>query len=178
MCIRDSPYAASKQAAESAIEWQVRAGGLGAVVLRLFNVAAGADPDPTRIVPRVLAVAAGESPSVEVNGDGSAVRDFLHVNDAAQAFVAALDAGPRVGAFRRYTVGSGVGTSVRDVVTAAQRVTGRPVPVVHRPPAGEPHALVCDPTRAAEDLGWKPCRSELDTIVGDAWAARTQSGRE
>ena len=172
------PYAASKQAAESAIEWQARAGGLGAVVLRLFNVAAGADPDPTRIVPRVLAVAAGESPSVEVNGDGSAVRDFLHVNDAAQAFVAALDAGPRVGAFRRYTVGSGVGTSVRDVVTAAQRVTGRPVPVVHRPPAVEPQALVCDPARAAAELGWKPRRSDLDTIVGDAWAARTQSGRE
>ena len=172
------PYAASKQAAESAIEWQARAGELGAVVLRLFNVASGADPDPTRIVPRVLAVAAGESPSVEVNGDGSAVRDFLHVNDAAQAFVAALDAGPRVGAFRRYTVGSGVGTSVRDVVTAAQRVTGRPVPVVHRPPAVEPQALVCDPARAAAELGWKPRRSDLDTIVGDAWAARTQSGRE
>jgi len=148
------------------------------VVLRLFYVAAGADPDPTRIVPRVLAVAAGESPSVEVNGDGSAVRDFLHVDDAARAFVAALDAGPRVGAFRRYTIGSGVGTSVRDVVTAAQRVTGRSVPVLHRPPAVEPQALVCDPTRAAADLGWKPRRSDLDMIVGDAWAARTQSGRE
>jgi len=172
------PYAASKQAAESGIEWQARAGGLGAVVLRLFNVAAGADPDPTRIVPRVLAVAAGESPSVEVNGDGSAVRDFLHVDDAAQAFVAALDAGPRVGAFRRYTIGSGVGTSVHDVVTAAGRVTGRPIPVIHRPSAVEPQALVCDPTRAAADLDWKPRRSDLDTIVGDAWVAHGQSGRE
>jgi len=172
------PYAASKQAAESGIEWQARAGGLGAVVLRLFNVAAGADPDPTRIVPRVLAVAAGESPSVEVNGDGSAVRDFLHVDDAARAFDAALDAGPRIGTFRRYTIGSGVGTSVRDVVAAARRVTGRPVPVVHRPPAVEPQVLVCDPTRAAADLGWKPRRSDLDTIVGDAWAARAQGGGE
>jgi len=67
---------------------------------------------------------------------------------------------------------------VRDIVTAAQRVTGRPIPVLHRPPAVEPQALVCDPARAAADLGWKPRRSDLDTIVGDAWAACTQSGLE
>ena len=67
---------------------------------------------------------------------------------------------------------------MRDIVTAAQRVTGRPIPVLHRPPTVEPQALVCDPARAAAELGWKPLRSDLDTIVGDAWAARAQGGRE
>jgi UDP-glucose 4-epimerase len=172
------PYAASKQAAESVIEWQARAGGIGALALRLFNVAAGADPDPTRMVPRVLAAAAGQSPSVEVNGDGSAVRDFLHVDDAARAFVAALDSHAEVGQFRRYNIGSGTGASVLDVVAAAERVTGRSVPIVHRPPAAEPQALVCDPSRAAAELGWKPRRSDLDTIVQDAWTSRTQQGRQ
>ena len=172
------PYAASKQAAESVIEWQARASGIGALALRLFNVAAGADPDPTRIVPRVLAAAAGQSPSVEVNGDGSAVRDFLHVDDAARAFVAALDSHAEVGQFRRYNIGSGTGASVLDVVAAAERVTGRSVPIVHRPPAAEPQALVCDPSRAAAELGWKPRRSDLDTIVQDAWTSRTQQGRQ
>lgn len=172
------PYAASKQAAESAIEWQARCGPVGAVALRLFNVAAGADPDATRIVPRVLAAATGQAPSLEVNGDGSAVRDFLHLDDAAQAFVAALDSHPEVGQFRRYNIGSGVGASVLDVAAAAERTTGRQIRVVHRPPVPEPQALVCDPTRAAAELGWKPRRSDLDTIVRDAWAARGEHGQE
>jgi UDP-glucose 4-epimerase len=140
----------------------------------LFNVAGGADPEPSRIVPRVLAAAAGQVPGVEVNGDGTAVRDYLHVLDAADAFVAALEHGGPGGA-RRYNVGSGRGASVLDVVAAAERVTGRPVPVVHRPAAAEPAALVCDPTRARTELGWQPWRSDLDGIVRDAWQARQRS---
>lgn len=165
------PYAASKRAAELAVEWQARSGGLGAVVLRLFNVAGGADPDPTRIVPRVLAAAAGTSSTVEVNGDGTAVRDLLHIDDAAAAFVAAIEHMPPVGEFRLYNIGSGTGSSVMDVVAAAERVTGRHIPVVHRPPAAEPPKLVADASRARTELGWKPQRSTLDEILADAWEA-------
>jgi len=166
------PYAASKVAAESAIDWEACRGQLAAAVLRLFNGAGGQDPDSTRIVPRVLAVAAGDTPSLGVNGDGSATRDYLHVQDAAEAFVAALDRGPEHGTVRRYNIGSGTGASIMDVVAAAERVTARTVPVVHKPPAAEPPMLVCDPSRALAELGWKPRRSDLDTILRDAWTAR------
>ncbi|MGH3489284.1 MAG: NAD-dependent epimerase/dehydratase family protein [Actinopolymorphaceae bacterium] len=167
------PYAASKAAAETAVEWQARSNRLGAVVIRLFNAAGGADPDPTRIIPRVLAVAAGEQEALDVNGDGSAVRDYLHVDDAAAAFVSALERTPSTGSMRRYNIGSGVGTSVTDVVRAAMRVTGGKIKVVHLPPAAEPEALVCNPALAMAELGWKPRRSNLDMIVGDAWLARS-----
>src|SRR5262249_27862641 len=142
---------------------------------RLFNVAGGADPESTRIVPRVLAVAGGDRPSLGGNGDGTALRDFLHLADAGDAFVAALEHGPEIGQARRYTLGGGHGATRLDGVRAAERVTGHRIPVVHRPPAAEPAALISDPSRALAELGWKPRRSDLDTIVRDAWAAR--SGR-
>jgi UDP-glucose-4-epimerase GalE len=166
-----NPYAASKVAAEAAIRWQARAVDMSATVLRIFNAAGGRDPDATRIVPRVLAVAAGVTPQLDVNGDGTVLRDYLHVDDVGEAFVAALDHGAEPGSSRRYNIGSGRGTSVLDVVVAAERVTGRSIKVVHRPAADEPAALVCDPSRAAAELGWKPRRTNLDDIVRDAWAA-------
>ncbi len=170
-----NPYAASKVAAEAAIRWQARAVDMSATVLRIFNAAGGRDPDSTRIVPRVLAVAAGATPQLDVNGDGTVLRDYLHVEDIGEAFVAALDRGAEPGSARRYNIGSGKGTSVLDVVTAAERVTGRSIKVVHRPAADEPAALVCDPSRAAAELGWKPRRTDLDDIVRDAWAATHRS---
>lgn len=171
------PYAASKRAAELAIEAQARSGRLGAVILRVFGVAGGHDPDLSRIVPAVLAVAAGQRPHMTVNGDGSAVRDLLHVDDVASAFVAAVERRTPGGEVRRYNIGSGMGTSVMDVVAAAERVTGRPVAVVHGPPATEPPRLVADARRAAANLGWKPARSHLDDIVRDAWNS-TYGARE
>ena len=168
------PYAASKAAAEAALRWQARTGSLGATVLRIFNAAGGADPDPGRLLPRVLAVAAGEAPHLDINGDGTVVRDYVHVEDAADAFVAALDRRPQPGSCYMYNIGSGVATSVLDIVAAAERVTGRHVRLVHRDSAPEPTALVSDPTRAIADLGWKPRRSDLDEIVRDAWMSRAR----
>ncbi|MBF6167477.1 UDP-glucose 4-epimerase [Streptomyces gardneri] len=163
------PYAASKLAAESAISAQARTGRLSATVLRLTNVAGGADRDPTRLIPRALAAAVNAS-ALQVNGDGSAVRDYLHVVDAAAAFVACVD-NPPPDRFRRYIIGSGHGSSVLDVVAAVERRTGRRIQLIHRPPASEPATLISDPTRAITELPWYPSYSELDTIVRDTWAA-------
>jgi nucleoside-diphosphate-sugar epimerase len=163
-----NPYAASKLAAELAVRSQ---GRLAATVLRLFNAAGMKDPEPTRLIPRVLAAASGRSAVVEVNGDGNAVRDYLHVLDVADAFVAALERPPPVGQPATYNIGSGIGSSVLDVVATAERVTGRHIPVVHRPAVAEAPMLVCDPNRAITDLGWKPRRSQLESILRDAWHA-------
>ena len=165
------PYAASKAAAEAAIGWQSQAAGLAATVLRIFNVAGGEDRDGARLIPRVLDAALGNAPQLAVNGDGSALRDYVSLADTARAFVAAAERDAEVGSTLRVNVGSGVGTSVLDVVAAVQRVTGRPVPVVHRPAVSEPAALICDPGRAATELGWRPVSSAIDDIVRDAWTA-------
>jgi nucleoside-diphosphate-sugar epimerase len=170
------PYAASKRAAELAIEYHARATRMSATILRLFNVAGGADPDPTRIVPRVLAVAAGDVPHLTVNGDGSATRDLLHLHDAATAFTAAVDHPATPGEARRYNIGSGAGTSVLDVVTAARELTGQAIPLVHNPPAAEPQVLVADPTRAAAELGWTPRRSSIAEILADGWKVSRSLG--
>jgi len=166
------PYAASKFAAELAVAAQCRTGALGAIVLRMLNVAGGDDPDPTRLVPRAVAAAAGEG-VLTVNGDGCAVRDYLHPADAAEAFVAAVERLPEPGRVRTYNIGSGVGRSVTEIVAAVEAVAGRPVPVAHRAPADEPRTLVCDPSAARRELGWWPHRSDIETIVRDAWAAHT-----
>lgn len=165
------PYARSKRAAELAIEAHAGGGGIAAVIVRISNVAGGADPDPTRLVPRVLTAAASRSP-LGVNGDGSAVRDYVHLRDAAAAFVACVEHLPEAGNAVRYNIGSGHGTSVMDVVTAVERVTGRQVLLEHRPPASEPATLICDPAKAVAEIGWAPRNSDIDTIVRDAWAAR------
>lgn len=170
-----NPYAASKLAAESVIESQTSTGKLAAAVLRLFNVAGGADPDDTRIVPRILTVAAGRGSALTINGTGTAVRDFLHINDAATAFEAAARNLPRLGDCRRYNIGTGIGTSVNDLIATTSRITGQPVPVEHMAAGSEPQCLVSDSRRARRELGWSPTSSDLDKIVRDAWASLRSS---
>ncbi|MBF6135009.1 UDP-glucose 4-epimerase [Nocardia otitidiscaviarum] len=165
------PYASSKLAAELAVEAQASTGRLAAAVLRLSNIAGGADPDPTRLIPRTLAAALDGTP-LTVNGDGTAVRDYLHVRDAAAAFVAALEQLPPQGSSRRYNIGSGKGSSVLDVAAAVERVTGRRVPLVHGPAVPEPRMLIIDPGRAVGELDWAPLASDLDALVQDCWAHR------
>ncbi|WP_330233089.1 NAD-dependent epimerase/dehydratase family protein [Nocardia sp. NBC_00508] len=161
------PYAASKLAAEFAIHAQAQAGNLSAVVLRLLNVAGGADPDPTRLIPRALAAARQRS-ALEINGDGSTVRDYLHIVDAAAAFVACVENMPPLGKATRYNVGSGQGTSILVVVVAAvERVTGHRIHLVHRPPVPEPAALIGNPSKAIAELRWYPAHSHIDGIVRD-----------
>lgn len=171
-----NPYGASKLAADLAAANVATTGAVGAISLRAFNIAGGfagtSDPDLTRLIPKVLAVQAGLASEVGVNGDGSAVRDFVHVLDMANAFVLALEA-CAPGKWRAYNVGSGRRSSVADVLAAAEQVTGRPVPAKHNPPASEPPVLLADSSRIRDELGWQPKNSDLAQILSDGWKALT-----
>ncbi len=175
-----NPYGASKLAVDHMLSGWTRAHGLGAVSLRYFNVAGayqgfGERHDPeTHLIPNLLRVATGEVPHASVfgtdypTGDGTAVRDYLHVADLADAHLRALEH-VEPGTHRVYNLGSGGGYTVREVLAAVRRVTGHPVPVVEGPRrAGDPAVLVAATERARQELGWEPVR-RLDEIVADAW---------
>jgi UDP-glucose 4-epimerase len=171
-----NPYAATKLAAEDVLRWQSATGAITATVLRIFNVAGAAggtaDPDRTRIVNRAIAVASGQADRLTINGDGRAVRDFVHVRDVARAFTLAVTV-PSAGASGHalYNVAA-TPASVLEVVEAVRRITGRPVPVEHLPGhPGEPAALIADTARIRAELGWLPGSSTLETMLTDAWAA-------
>ena len=169
-----SPYGESKVAAEQAIEAAAAGGAIGAACLRIFNAAGAvdgvADTNLSRVIPKALAVAAGQAGRVEVNGDGSAVRDFVHVDDVASAFLLALENGCRPGTAPAYNVGA-TAASVAEILTVAEEVTGRPIPVIRNPPRDEPRVLISDHARIGAELGWSPARSALREIVADAWDA-------
>ena len=167
-----SPYGASKLAAER-LALSTVGDRAGVTVLRAFNVAGAVDGhtdrDLSRIIPKAIAVAAGRAPILEVNGDGTAVRDFVHVDDFARAFVLALEqCAPGRGAI--YNVGA-TGASVAEVVEAVARVSGAAPAVKHLPPRPEAARVLADTTRIRAELGWSADRSSLDEIVADAWAA-------
>ncbi|MFJ1564612.1 NAD-dependent epimerase/dehydratase family protein [Streptomyces erythrochromogenes] len=167
-----NPYGVSKLAADDALRTRAEAGEVEAVSLRCFNISGAVsgvgDADESRIIPKAVAVAADRYPHLEMNGDGDAVRDFVHVDDVARAYVLALEA--RTSApYRVYNVGA-TAASMREIVATVERVTGRPVPVVHRSPQPEPPRLVADISRITTDLGWKPEQSSLERLVADAWS--------
>jgi UDP-glucose 4-epimerase len=179
-----NPYGETKLARERALMWYAGAYGTSSISLRYFN-AAGAtarhgerhDPE-THLIPLVLQAAAGRLPHVSVFGtdyptpDGTCVRDYIHVEDLARAHVLALDVLDERGICRAYNLGcGGDGYSVRAVIDAAERVTGRPVPTVvsaRRP--GDPAVLIASSNRIREDLGWAPRHQQLDAIISSAWA--------
>jgi UDP-arabinose 4-epimerase len=176
-------YGATKQAFERALSVDARAGLLRAVALRYFN-AAGCHPDGTlgehhdpevHLIPLAVDAALGRGDGLWIHGDdydtpdGTCVRDYIHVQDLARAHVAALslEGGE---AFQALNLGTGQGRSVREVIRAVERVTGRPVKVTsgaRRP--GDPPALVADPGRARKALGWSAKRATLDEQIRDAW---------
>lgn len=172
------PYAASKLAADLLARDVALAGGPGVVCLRAVNVAGAlggrGDGDRTRLVPGLLAAVRGKRDRFTVHGDGSAVRDLVHVADLADGVLAALGVA-EPGTWRVYTMGSGRPTSVAALVSVVEAVTGRPVPVRHGEPVDEPARLVADPTRARVELGWTAPRSSAARIVADAWAAITNA---
>lgn len=179
-----SPYARTKLA----VEWMIRdfahAYGLGFTLLRYFN-AAGADADgrhgedhnpETHLIPLVLDVALGKAPAIRVFGtdyptpDGTCIRDYVHTADLAAAHLAAIEAtGPETAEV--FNIGTGQGTSVKEIIAACEKVTGRRIPVEIAPRRpGDPPALVADPTKLKTQLGWTPRYTSIEETIATAWA--------
>ena len=179
-----NPYGESKLFVERVLDWYGQAYGMKWMSLRYFNAAA-ADPEgeigeehepETHLIPLVIQAALGQRPFVEIYGtdyptpDGTAIRDYVHVTDLAEAHVLALHYLANGGSSMAVNLGTGKWNSVREVIQAVERVSGRHFPVreTGRRP-GDPPALVADASRAAQVLGWRPRYPELDSLVEHAW---------
>lgn len=179
-----NPYGHSKLAVERLLDDCARAYGLRAVALRYFN-AAGADPSgvigeahepETHLIPRLLRAAAGEELPVYIFGDdyptpdGTCIRDYVHVNDLADAHLKALLVLERRPGFSAYNLGNGQGYSVREVISAVEAVIGRRLAIDLAPRrAGDPAQLVASSALAQSELGWHPRFGDLHTIIETAW---------
>ena len=182
-----NPYGQSKLLVEQMLAWFHRIHGLRYASLRYFNVAGapegpqgvvrGEAHDPeTHLIPLVLEVVLGRRQAIKIFGDdyptpdGTCIRDYIHVSDLADAHLLALDA---LQSRDRLicNLGNGQGFSVREVIEAARRVTGHPIPadVLPRRP-GDPAVLVASSAKAIRELGWKPRYTDLDSILRTAWA--------
>lgn len=179
-----NPYGRTKLMVEQALADYDTAYGLKSVCLRYFN-AAGADPegqlgerhDPeTHLIPLVLQAASGRRPNISVFGtdydtpDGTCIRDYIHIADLCEAHWLALQSLVAGQGSQAYNLGNGNGFSVQEVIDAAGRVTGRPIPVQYGARrAGDPARLVADARNARQKLGWQPQFPDLETIIGHAW---------
>jgi UDP-glucose-4-epimerase GalE len=179
-----NPYGECKVFVERALRWYEEAHGLRYISLRYFN-AAGADPEAelgeahnpeTHLIPRVLDVAMGKMPFIEIYGtdydtpDGTCIRDYIHVTDLAQAHILALEALLDGNPSRVYNLGTQRGSSVSEVVDVARAVTGHTIPVRESSRRqGDPPVLVASSERIKKELGWKPRYDDLKTIVETAW---------
>lgn len=175
-----SPYGESKYILERILSWLDRTAGMRYACLRYFNAAGaskrfGEDHNPeTHLIPIVLKVALGQLARIEIFGgdyptpDGTCVRDYIHVIDLAQAHILALqslDQGSRT-----YNLGNGQGFSVKEVIDAAARITGRQIPQVikdRRP--GDPAVLIASSEKIRSELGWSPKYPRLEEIIQTAW---------
>jgi UDP-glucose 4-epimerase len=185
-----NPYGWTKFTLERLLESYDRAYGLKAICLRYFNAAGatercGEDHDPeTHLIPNILAAAADPQREVRIFGnqyptpDGTAIRDYIHVADLADAHIRALEHLRQGGASDAVNLGTGRGHSVLEVIETARRITGLPIQTrIDGPRSGDPARLVADPSRAQALLGWQPTMSDLNTIVQSAWAWRKKCPR-
>lgn len=179
-----NPYGETKLAMEKMIHWAEAAHDLRYVALRYFNVAGatpsgviGEDHDPeTHLVPIILQTALGQRESITIFGedydtaDGTCIRDYVHVEDLIAAHLLALDYLREGGKSDIFNLGSSKGFSVKEMVEAARRVTGHPIPAkigARRP--GDPSTLIASSKKARKRLGWNPQRTDIETIIRDAW---------
>jgi len=178
-----NPYGNSKLAVELALADYAKAYTWGYAALRYFNAAGasadasiGEDHDPeTHLIPLVIKAVLGQIPAVEVFGtdyptsDGTCIRDYIHVEDLAEAHLLALER-LEPGTGLRYNLGIGRGYSVREVIETVANVSGKPVPLKEGPRrAGDPPILVASSERIRRELGWRPRYHELRSIVETAW---------
>jgi UDP-glucose 4-epimerase len=183
-----SPYGETKAIVEKILSELDRYKGLRSVALRYFN-ACGAEPEAglgemhhpeTHLIPLLLDAAVNGKP-IQIFGndyptpDGTCVRDYIHVSDLAEAHVAALDHLMAGGESQAFNVGTGTGQTVMEVLRAVEKVTGKSVPYqIADRREGDPAELVADAARLRKILAWKPVRSDLETIVRDAWTFHQQ----
>jgi UDP-glucose-4-epimerase GalE len=178
-----NPYGNTKLIFEKMLADYSTAYGIGYTALRYFNAAGaaadgslGEDHDPeTHLIPNVLAVALGKKPHVDVFGqdyptpDGTCIRDYIHVDDLAEAHLLALET-IVPGEGRAFNVGTGTGHSVQQVIQTAEEITGKTIPVKYSPRrAGDPPVLVASAEKIARELGWKPQFPKLSGIIETAW---------
>jgi UDP-glucose 4-epimerase len=174
-----SPYGESKLAFEKILRWYDEIHGLKFVSLRYFNAAGatgnfGEDHRPeTHLIPTVLKVALGQSPNVEIYGtdyetpDGTCIRDYIHIVDLARAHILALGASDS----GFYNLGTGGGSSVREIIVACRKITARKIDTIERPRRpGDPPRLIASSEKIKNELGWQPQFQSLDAIIESAWA--------
>ncbi|WP_100488333.1 UDP-glucose 4-epimerase GalE [Sporolactobacillus pectinivorans] len=179
-----NPYGESKLMMEKIVHWADVAYGIKFVALRYFNVAGskadgsiGEDHQPeTHLIPIILQTSLGQRKVFDICGndydtpDGTNVRDYVHVVDLADAHILALDYLEKGNPSQAFNLGSSAGFSVSEMVEAARKVTGKPIPVRIAPRrGGDPDALVANSDKARKILGWKPRYGNMNDMIGTAW---------
>lgn len=173
-----NPYGESKLIFEKILRWYDEIHGVRSVSLRYFNAAGATERFgedhrlETHLIPLVLQVALGKREAVDIYGtdydtpDGTCIRDYIHIVDLAQAHLLAL----RAERSAQYNLGTGGGTSVREVIEVCREVTGHPIPARERPRRpGDPPRLVASSEKIRRELGWEPRYQDLRLIVESAW---------
>ena len=173
-----NPYGESKLAFEKILHWYDQIHGLKFVSLRYFNAAGATEKfgedhrQETHLIPNVLKVALAQKPNVEIYGtdyetpDGTCIRDYIHIVDLTRAHILALGAASSAS----YNLGTGGGSSVREVIATCAKVTGRKIAVIEKPRRpGDPPQLVASSEKIKRELGWRPQFQSLDAIIESAW---------
>ena len=173
-----NPYGESKLAFEKILRWYGEIHGLRFVSLRYFNAAGASEKFgeqhriETHLIPNVLKVALGQKSHVDIYGtdydtpDGTCIRDYIHIRDLSRAHILALKS------FRSefYNLGTGGGTSVREVIESCRKITGRKIPAVEKPRRpGDPARLIAASDKIQSELGWRPEFQNIDAIIESAW---------
>ena len=173
-----TPYGQTKLMFEQILQWYERIHGMIVANLRYFNAAGASDSFgedhrvETHLIPNVLLAALGKKPNVEVYGndystpDGTCIRDYVHVQDLASAHILAL----ALEKSDSFNLGTGVGTSVQQVIDSARRITGRDITAVIKPRReGDPDALVAAASKAKRIMGWEAKFTRIDAVIESAW---------